>query len=217
MFMSAIHCVKFMPLPCSVFWQGSAVLVCHLQQLFKRIAPCSSDSADALLASAIPPRLLHMLLLTADIAYVCQTAEGGGKASSTISHSARDLFWNDGLDPIRVLISRPKSVPASKPLGTFLQVQSLKDMAWYCHWKGLDDDEVWSGLPSIPVLALLPFLGIPDSLKEAFVGGLCQDDVPLLQEIAVGQFMENVVATMDLQLPDLGLLDLYKQGDLFAG
>lgn len=150
----------------------------------------------------------------ADIAHILGSDEEHMPASITI-HSAADLLWTDGLDVVRHLVCSRDAKSPSKALGSSFELHSLRDIAWFCKWKGLSDSEDVN-ISAVQVVDLLAPLGIPKAHQQAVVEKLDEADVPLLQQVALGDFTSNIVDMIDCQLSGLGIRELYQQQQLFA-
>lgn len=149
------------------------------------------------------------------MAHICSSAGGVSGEANRFIHSATDLLWTDGLDALRYLCEaahRPGTV-----LGPSVTLRSSADLAWYARWKGLPEDHAFEALPKIEVSKLLEQLDVPVSEQQIVIQKLKQEDVRLLQQLVLPDFLDNAVQIIDSQLPGLDVEQLYRQHKLFAG
>ena len=134
-------------------------------------------------------------------------------------HSASDLMWTDGLHEMRQLFASTAEEKAveGKLLGTSFTLTSLQDLAWYCEWKGLSvQHAVLLPVPVVQVSELLDVLGVPKAQHRSAMQQLRKADLPALQQMVVPEYLAEVVAIIDQQIPGIGLAKQHSHNELFA-
>ena len=118
---------------------------------------------------------------------------------------------------LRHLFTARQPLDSSKALKQSFPLQSLHDFAWYCQWQGLTEHSLVSSMPSVEVAELLAPLGMPYAQQQAAMQQLSREDIPMLQQVALREYLDAAVDIMDKQLQGLGIHQLYQQQQLFAG
>ncbi|KAL0020839.1 hypothetical protein WJX79_007770 [Trebouxia sp. C0005] len=125
--------------------------------------------------------------------YLLATSYGGALAKLVYLHRA----MHSSADIAHMLGSNEEHMPAS------ITIHSLSD-----------SEDVY--VSAVQVIDLLAPLGIPTAHQQAVMEKLDAADVPLLQQVALGDFTTNIVDIIDCQLSGLGVRELYQQQQLFA-
>ena len=134
-------------------------------------------------------------------------------------HSASDLLWTDGLHDMRLLSAGIASHTAvdAQPVGSSFALASLQDLTWYCEYKGLSAQEaVLLPVPVVQVSELLAVLGMPKAEHKAAMQHLTKAALPMLQQMALPDYLSNAVAVIEEQLSGLGIAEQHLQGKLFV-
>lgn len=144
-------------------------------------------------------------------------ASGQSKAAASCVHSAADLLWTDGLDSIRQLFVKGTNVSTdSQLLGASFDLETLHDVAWYCAWKEFGGDTSFLlPAPKVRIAELCAGLGVPVAKQPEAMQQLRQQDLQLLQQVVLPEYLMGVVTMLDAQLPGLDILARGERNELF--
>lgn len=138
-------------------------------------------------------------------------------AEGVITYDAADLTWLDGLENLRTIFGSDAPPNSAQKVSAKWKCSTLDELHWYCARKGLPvDSHMFHELPHVYTSDLLRDLGVPADDLKAVGGCVTAASLPLLRRAVLPPFLEEAVALMVDQLPDLQLPSRMQQGQLFA-
>ena len=137
--------------------------------------------------------------------------------TSTITYAALDLMWLDGFDDMRAHLVVAAPTSSTLPVPRSWSCSSADDLLWFCKWKALPTSQQFDTAPTVSTPELLQTLGVPKSQLDCVIGRLRHSSLQGICQMVLPEFIDNAVALMDEQLPELELLTKHQGKLLFAG